>query len=144
MFEIVSVHYRFTMRKKGSARGNPEARTNLPEEVLEAITEMGGLERLHCKIPEPYVIAEEAAFHLALSNRTRLSVLWAIGCCDMCPCVLKEFLKIPDSKLSYHLSLLEQSRLIESYRKKNWKIYTITDLGKSTLNLRPKRVVKGV
>lgn len=118
--------------KKGAGRNDT---ANLPEEISEAITEIGGLERLHCKIPGPETIASEAAFHLALASKTRLALLWAIGCCDMCPCVLKEFLKIPDSKLSYHLSLLDQTGLVSSYRKKNWKIYTITDLGKSTLDL---------
>jgi len=94
---------------------------------------------LSCSMPEPKEITSEAAFHRALSNRTRLEILWAIKCCDMCPCVLKEFLKVQDSKLSYHLSVLEQTGLVESYRKKNWKIYTITELGRSTLDLQSRR-----
>jgi ArsR family transcriptional regulator len=111
---------------------------NLPQEVSEAITDIGGLERLSCSIPTLGEIASEADLHRALSDKTRLAILWSIKCCDMCPCVLKEFLKIPDSKLSYHLSLLEQTGLVESYRKKNWKIYTITKLGRSVLGFRSK------
>jgi ArsR family transcriptional regulator len=129
------------MEKRNRIKQNPKTHNciSLPEEVSEAITEVGGLEQLSCSIPEPEEIASEAAFHRALSNRTRLEILWAIKCCDMCPCVLKEFLKVQDSKLSYHLSVLEQTGLVESYRKKNWKIYTITELGRSTLNLQSRR-----
>jgi len=128
------------MERINNTRQNPQTHNNinLPEEVSDAITEVGGLERLSCSIPESEEITSEAAFHRALSNGTRLEILWAIECCDMCPCVLKEFLRIQDSKLSYHLSVLEQTGLVESYRKKNWKIYTITELGRSVLGFRSR------
>ncbi len=64
---------------------------------------------------------------------TRLKILYALKFCDLCPCVLKEYLKISDSRLSYHLSVLEDAGLVISYPEKNWKIYSITNLGREHL-----------
>lgn len=107
--------------------------SNLPDEVSEAILEVGGLEELSSNMPSPDDLDRQIHIHHALSDRTRLKILWAVRCCDLCPCVLKEFLKISDSKLSYHLSALEEAGLVASYPKKNWKIFSITELGRDTL-----------
>jgi len=106
---------------------------SLPEEVAEAIEEMGGLGKLECSIPDVKEIAAEANLHHILSDKTRLTILYSIGCCDMCPCVLKEYLTISDSRLSYHLAILEENGLVTSYPKKNWRIFRITELGKAAL-----------
>jgi DNA-binding transcriptional ArsR family regulator len=105
----------------------------LPDEVAEAIEEMGGLDKLVCSIPRPEDIAFEADLHHILSDRTRLTILYSIGCCDMCPCILKEYLKISDSRLSYHLTVLEEHGLVSSFPKKNWRIFRITEAGKAAL-----------
>ena len=102
---------------------------DLPKEVSEAITECGGLNQL-LNIIEPEEIDPEATLHKILSDKTRLQILWSIRHCDMCPCVLKVLLKISDSRLSYHLNVLEEAGLINSYKKKNWKIYSITKKGR--------------
>ncbi len=106
---------------------------DLPDEVTEAIAEVGGLGELASHIPSPAELEHQLSIHHALSDKTRLKILWAVKYCDLCPCVLKEFLKISDSRLSYHLSALEDAGLLSSYPKKNWKIYSITDLGKDAL-----------
>jgi len=107
--------------------------SSLPEEVVEAIDEIGGLGKLACSIPDIEDITTEANLHRILSDKTRLTILYSIGCCDMCPCILKEYLKISDSRLSYHLSILEEHGLVASYPKKNWRIFRITELGKAAL-----------
>lgn len=103
---------------------------NLPKEVSEAISESGGLDYLLSAI-KPDEIKLDAAMHKILSDETRLTILRAIRQCDMCPCVLKVLMNISDSRLSYHLTVLEESGLLRSYKKKNWKIYSITEKGKS-------------
>lgn len=108
----------------------------MPKEVEEAIRDIGGLEKLACSIPNPEEIAAEAGHHDVLSDKTRLTILYSIGCCDMCPCVLKEYLSISDSRLSYHLSVLERRGLISAYPKKNWRILRITEAGKAALGNR--------
>jgi predicted transcriptional regulator len=102
----------------------------LPQEVAEAIAEIGGLDRLLNAI-RPEEIKAQANLHRILSDETRLTILQAIKQCDICPCVLKVSMKISDSRLSYHLMVLEEAGLITSYKKKNWKIYKITEKGRS-------------
>ena len=103
---------------------------DFPEEVKEAIAEIGGLDRILNAI-KPDEIDSEVKLHRILSDKTRLTILKAIKQCDMCPCVLKVIMKIADSRLSYHLMVLEEAGLITSYKKKNWKIYSITEKGRS-------------
>jgi DNA-binding HxlR family transcriptional regulator len=102
----------------------------LPQEVAEAISEIGGLDRLLNAI-KPEEIKIQANLHRILSDETRLTILQAIKQCDICPCVLKVLMKISDSLLSYHLMVLEEAGLVTSYKKKNWKIYSITEKGRS-------------
>jgi len=103
--------------------------SEFPEEVKEAVAEIGGLNRIMNSI-ETEKIEKEATLHRILSDKTRLSILKAIQQCDLCPCVIKVLLNISDSRLSYHLMVLEEGGLITSYKKKNWKIYKITEKGR--------------
>ncbi|HUT27519.1 MAG TPA: winged helix-turn-helix domain-containing protein [Methanomassiliicoccales archaeon] len=105
----------------------------LPYYIAKAIKDVGGLEKLACSIPSPEDIAEQVGVYKAVSNHTRLTILWSVACCDMCPCVLKEFLNVNDSTLSYHLDVLERTGLIKGRPEKNWRIYCITDNGRRTL-----------
>lgn len=102
----------------------------LPDEVNESIAEIGGLDCI-IDIIKPEEIEKEATLHRILSDKTRLTVLKTIKRCDMCPCVIKVLMDISDSRLSYHLTVLEEAGLISSYKKKNWKIYSITEEGRS-------------
>jgi ArsR family transcriptional regulator len=106
---------------------------NLPDEISEAIEEIGGLENLAAHVPTAQQINKQAKIHHVLSDKTRLLIMWALNCCDLCPCVLVSFLKIQNTRLSYHLGVLEDAGLVRSYPKKNWKIYTITRLGREVL-----------
>jgi ArsR family transcriptional regulator len=106
---------------------------DLPDEVSEAILEIGGLEKLSSSMPSGADLDRQMNIHHSLSDKTRLKILWALRSCDLCPCVLKEFLKVSDSKLSYHLNSLEEVGLVTSYQKKNWKIFSITNLGRDVL-----------
>lgn len=108
--------------------------TSLPDEVEDAILEIGGLEKLSSQIPKSSELDHQLTVHKALADVTRLKILWALKCCDLCPCVLKEYLKISDSKLSYHLSVLEEAGLVSSYPKKNWRIFSITIAGSEALS----------
>ena len=103
---------------------------DLPQEVKEAIAEIGGLDRI-LNVINPEEIDREVKLHRILSDKTRLTILKAIRQCDLCPCVIKVLMKISDSRLSYHLMVLEEAGLITSYKKKNWKIYSITEKGRS-------------
>lgn len=110
----------------------------LPTYVSEAIDELGGLDRLAMSIPDIEDIMDQMKVHKALSNEARLTMLWSIRCCDMCPCVLKEFLKVGDSTISYHLNLLEEAGLITGRPEKNWRIFSLTEKGRLILDFWPR------
>lgn len=120
------------MTTRHNTRKKPENKEALPCEVSDALCEIGGLERLLSAI-KPDEVKTQASLHRILSDETRLTILQAIKQCDMCPCVLKVMMDISDSRLSYHLMVLEEAGLVRSYKKKNWKIYSITEKGSSIL-----------
>jgi ArsR family transcriptional regulator len=109
---------------------NRNGSVDYPEEVKESIDEIGGLDRIKNAINSEQ-INQEVKLHRILSDKTRLTILKAIRQCDLCPCVIKVLIKISDSRLSYHLMVLEEAGLISYYKKKNWKIYKITEKGRS-------------
>lgn len=111
----------------------PDKDEKLPIYVSVAIDEIGGLGRLASNIPDDMAIRDQVRVYKALSNETRLTMLWSISCCDMCPCVLKEYLKVGDSTISYHLDMLEETGLISGRPEKNWRIFTITEKGRAAL-----------
>jgi len=121
------------MTKKSGIERSKNESSNLPIEVSEAISEIGGLKRLSSAMPSDEDIVSQLRFHQVLSDETRLRVLWAFNHCDLCPCVLVEFMKISNSRLSYHLAELEAAGLVASYPKKNWKVYSITEKGRDAL-----------
>ncbi|MGD6807515.1 MAG: ArsR/SmtB family transcription factor [Candidatus Bathyarchaeia archaeon] len=113
-----------------TANRNKNSSVDYPDEVKEAIDDIGGLDRI-LNVIKTEEIDTEFRLHKILSDKTRLTILKAIKQCDLCPCVIKVLLKISDSRLSYHLMVLEEAGLISSYKKKNWKIYKITEKGRS-------------
>ena len=79
-------------------------------------------------------LKNRSGMYQILSDSSRLRLLHALARCDLCPCVLKEVVEQSDSKLSYHLNLLEEAGLIKSFPEKKWRIYSLTDLGRSIIN----------
>jgi ArsR family transcriptional regulator len=49
--------------------------------------------------------------------------------------LIKEITSVPDSKLSYHLSILKEAGLITGKQEGNWIIYRTTDLAKKMLDM---------
>jgi DNA-binding transcriptional ArsR family regulator len=47
----------------------------------------------------------------------------------------KEITGTSDSKLSYHLRILESERMICAKRVKSWRVYSITRRGRASLDL---------
>jgi ArsR family transcriptional regulator len=49
---------------------------------------------------------------------------------SLCVYVIKACIRIADSKLSYHLTILKKAGLIEGEPRGNWIIYRLTEKGK--------------
>jgi len=123
--------------KEGPIPGCRCADSDLPDYVSEAIEQIGGLDNLSRAVPDDDDIRDQAKVFKALSSEIRVRILWSISCCDMCPCVLKEFLKVGDSTLSYHLNVLENADLITGRPEKNWRIFSMTEKGRQILRSVP-------
>jgi len=105
-------------------------RLNLPGTVEAELKKTGGLDSLMDSLPRIEQLAARSSVHQALSDPVRLLILHALARCDLCPCLLKEITRQSDSKLSYHLNVLESAGLIESYPQKKWRIYVLTAQGR--------------
>ncbi|KQM11252.1 hypothetical protein AOA80_09475 [Methanomassiliicoccales archaeon RumEn M1] len=104
---------------------------NLPEEVEESLRQRGGMDAVRSAIPERQDLEAEARVFQALSEPIRLQIVHALSVCDLCPCVMKEIADLSDSRLSYHLNILEKAGLIGSIPQKRWRIYSLTALGRA-------------
>lgn len=105
----------------------------MPASVASALKAVGGFQGLARKIPAESELRKEASRYQSLADNTRLRILWALNNIDLCPCALKVITGISDSKLSYHLKILESENLIRARRAKNWRVYSITNDGKESL-----------
>ncbi len=114
-----------------------EGNGSLPREVAEGLREVGGTQGLLARIPDRDSLKELSDRHQALSDPVRLQIVHLLGASELCPCVLKELTGLTDSKLSYHLGILEKARLVVWRQNKNWRVYRLTELGRSYLDGSP-------
>jgi ArsR family transcriptional regulator len=108
---------------------------NLPEEMEESLRQQGGFDGLRRTIPAKEELVPEAERFQAVSDPIRLQILHSLLVIDLCPCILKEITELSDSRLSYHLNILEEAKLISSSPRKKWRIYMITDRGRALMEL---------
>lgn len=106
---------------------------SLPPEVATGLKEAGGLEKIQASLPDESTMRALAERHQALSDRVRLSILFFLRGSDLCPCVLKDLTGLSDSKLSYHLSMLEKAEMVVWRQNKNWRVYSLTEIGRSSI-----------
>lgn len=106
----------------------------MPAAVASSLSSSGGIRELISGIPPEVALRREARKHQSLADHTRLRILWALSKMDLCPCVLKVVAEVSDSKLSYHLRILESGRLIRARRTKNWRVYSITKHGMEAIS----------
>jgi ArsR family transcriptional regulator len=97
---------------------------------LEAIECLGGEEALSRAVPDEDKLTEMSRRYHALSDPLRLTILYLLRDQPLCVCVINRFMRISDSKLSYHLTVLKESGLIEGECRGNWIFYSLTDNGK--------------
>jgi DNA-binding transcriptional ArsR family regulator len=114
--------------------GSGEGYCSLPKEVADGLREAGGREGLLSRIPDKDSLKELSDRHQALSDPVRLQIIHLLRVSELCPCVLKDLTGLTDSKLSYHLSILEKAKLTVWHQNKNWRVYRLTDLGRSYLD----------
>jgi ArsR family transcriptional regulator len=106
---------------------------DLPDTIQKELDELGGMKGLLVKIPDTSALHASSRLHQALADPIRLTILSALLVQPLCVCVIKEVVKIADSKLSYHLSILKEQDFIAGEQQGNWIIYSLTDRGRKAL-----------
>jgi len=106
---------------------------DLPEKIREELEQLGGFDALAKSIPPQEELEEKSKTYHALSDPLRLTILYLIKDQQLCVCVINRFMRLAGSKLSYHLTILKESGLIEGEYDGNWIIYSITEHGRKAL-----------
>jgi ArsR family transcriptional regulator len=106
---------------------------DIPVPIQNELIRKGGLKGLLSQIPDSAELLINSRLHQALADPIRLTVMYALLSQPLCVCVIKEVVKIADSKLSYHLNILKEQDLISGEQQGNWIIYSITDRGRQVL-----------
>lgn len=107
----------------------------LPEPVEDSLCQIGGIDGLKQYLPPDEELVRKKNVFSALSDATRLQILYLLNIQPLCVCVIKEVIDIADSKLSYHLKTLTTAGLIEKEPEGIYLIYTITQAGKRCIQI---------
>ncbi len=106
---------------------------NVPDFLQEKLEAHGGIEGIVRSLPDSAELERKSRIYHALSDPTRLKILYLLSVEPLCVCLIKKATEMPDSKLSYHLNVLKESGLIVGERRKNWIIYRLTEDGECVL-----------
>jgi ArsR family transcriptional regulator len=106
-----------------------------PQSVAASLAAVGGLKGIIEAVPRQKRLRPASDVFQSVGDPIRLSVLYALSMAPLCVCVLKQIVKIADSKLSYHLASLRSAGLIAQRYEGRFIIYSITDSGRKIVSL---------
>jgi len=72
----------------------------LPDPIQDELNRQGGMKGLLARIPEASALHAASRLHQALADPIRLTVMYSLLSQPLCVCVIKQVVKIADSKLS--------------------------------------------
>lgn len=78
-------------------------------------------------MPAEEVLDGLAEFFKLFSDKTRVSILWALSHSEMCVCDLSMLLKMKQPTISQHLKVLRQMRMVRTRRDGKVVYYTLDD-----------------
>lgn len=113
----------------------------IPREIADSLCSCGGLEGLVDHLPPDDLFERMREWFQACADPVRLKILSLLMAQPLCVCVIKAVVKMADSKLSYHLTILKKAGMIEGYQQGNYIIYQITPDAKKFLEQELKRVL---
>ncbi len=105
----------------------------IPEPIRKQCEEKGGMGAIVARLPGTKTLKQRARLFQALGDPMRLKILLALKEQPLCACLIREILGISDSKLSYHLTVLKDAKLIAGKKQGQWIIYDLTELGRSLI-----------
>ncbi len=116
----------------------------IPEPIKCDLDKVGGINGLIEALPADGKIENVSKIFHGLSDEYRLKILMIVNEQPVCVCIIKEILRIADSKLSYHLSTLKNCGLIYGKQQGNWIIYYPTKLGEIISDFLHRNIVNRV
>ena len=90
----------------------------LHEEIVKIVSE---------QMPKQEEVAKLADFFKMFSDDTRVRILWALECNEMCVCDLAVLLNMTKSAISHQLKSLRLSNLVKYRREGKTVFYSLAD-----------------
>jgi DNA-binding transcriptional ArsR family regulator len=85
------------------------------------------LEQVRREMPGDRVLGDLADLFKALSDRTRVHILFALSRAELCVCDLTEILNMSSSAVSHQLRVLRASKLVTFRREGKNVFYSLAD-----------------
>jgi len=101
----------------------------VPKAVGKTLQKRGGFSVIEKELLSNERFIDQAKVFKALSDPNRIKILHLLGQQDLCVCLLREFIDMSNSKLSYHINILKDNELITGEREGNFIIYHLTKKG---------------
>lgn len=87
--------------------------------------------RVAARMPDPKRLEKESAILKAVSDPTRLRILFALTCEPLCVCELSTLLSMSMPAVSHHLRLLVDANLLTVKKSGKFACYYLSDVAKS-------------
>lgn len=79
------------------------------------------------EIPDEELLADLADFFKIFADTTRIRILYALLCSEMCVCDLAQVLNMTQSAISHQLRILKQMDLVKNRRDGKTVFYSLSD-----------------
>jgi len=112
---------------------------SIPREIADSLRASGGLEGLVDRLPPDDVIERMQGWYQACADPARLKILSLLMVQPLCVCVIKAVVKMADSRLSYHLTILKRAGMIEGEQQGYYIVYHLTRDARMFLDREKKR-----
>jgi ArsR family transcriptional regulator len=103
-----------------------QAKTNVEFHGCNILNPMT-VRKVSRQMPSEEVLDGLAEFFKLFSDKTRVSILWALSHSEMCVCDLSMLLKMKQPAISQHLKVLRQMRMVRTRRDGKVIYYTLDD-----------------
>ena len=84
-------------------------------------------DRIMGRIPEEGKLSDLASFFKVFGDVTRVRILYALLCSEMCVCDLAQTLDMTQSAISHQLRVLKQMKLVTNRREGKTVFYSLAD-----------------
>ncbi|WP_400240545.1 ArsR/SmtB family transcription factor [Methanomethylophilus alvi] len=91
----------------------------------------GGIDKIVRGLPSEDVLTEKCQIFAALSSSVRLRIMYILAGADLCPSAIKVLTGMSESRISYHMDILEGAGLVKHGPWRRWRIYSLTEEGRA-------------